>query len=68
MKHGEGNEKFIDGDVCIGSYINGKPEGYGEYLWGYFLIMIKRLTVVTYRLFLNGLRHGQGIWCRGPSN
>ena len=47
MKHGEGNEKFINGDVYIGSYINVKPEGYGEYLWVYFLIMIKRLTAVT---------------------
>ena len=47
MKHGEGNENFINGDVYIGSYINVKPEGYGEYLWVYFLIMIKRLTAVT---------------------
>lgn len=33
MKHGEGQEKFANGDVYIGNYMNGKPEGYGEYYW-----------------------------------
>ena len=52
MKHGEGNEKFVNGDVYIGSYVNGKPEGYGEYLWVYFLIIKKRLTAVTSKAIL----------------
>jgi len=32
-KHGEGNEKFSNGDIYLGNYVNGKPEGYGEYFW-----------------------------------
>ena len=60
MKHGEGKEKFINGDVYICSYANGKPEGYGDYLWA------NGSNFKGY--FKNGLRHGHGIWTRGPAN
>jgi hypothetical protein len=60
LKHGEGTEKFANGDLYIGNYVNGKPEGYGEYFWvnGSFFK----------GFFKNGLRHGHGIWKRGPGN
>ena len=32
-KHGKGKEYFSNGDVYFGSYVNGKPEGEGEYHW-----------------------------------
>lgn len=40
-----------------GSYINGKPSGYGEYYWNngsYFK-----------GNFINGLRDGKGSWKKG---
>ena len=33
MKHGQGKETFANGDIYIGNYNEGKPEGYGEYIW-----------------------------------
>jgi len=33
LKHGLGTERFHNGDVYIGNYAHGKPEGYGEYYW-----------------------------------
>jgi hypothetical protein len=32
--------------VYVGTYINGKPEGYGEYLWVNNKILSKRQMVV----------------------
>lgn len=29
MKHGEGKEKFKNGDNYIGNYLNGRPDGFG---------------------------------------
>jgi hypothetical protein len=29
MKHGEGKEKFKNGDSYIGNYLNGRPDGFG---------------------------------------
>lgn len=26
LKHGEGTEKFANGDIYVGNYVNGKPE------------------------------------------
>jgi hypothetical protein len=60
LKHGEGIEKFANGDIYKGLYSNGKPCGFGEYYWAngsYFK-----------GLFKNGLRDGQGLWKRGPGN
>ncbi len=51
MKHGEGTEKFSNGDIYIGNYVNGKPEGYGEYYW------VNGSFFKGY--FKNGLRHGK---------
>ena len=60
MKHGHGTEKFINGDYYIGSYINGKPDGYGEYYW---------VNGSQYKgSFKNGLRYGKGIWRKGAGN
>ena len=38
--------------------MNGKPEGYGEYYW------VNGSFFKGY--FKNGLRHGHGVWKRGP--
>ena len=32
-KQGEGLELFANGDMYIGKYESGSPEGYGEYYW-----------------------------------
>lgn len=29
MKHGSGREMFVNGDVYVGCYVNGRPEGVG---------------------------------------
>lgn len=60
MKHGHGTEKFINGDYFVGNYVNGKPDGYGEYYWA---------NGCQYKgFFMNGLRYGKGIWRKGPGN
>lgn len=33
MKHGKGKEKYSNGDEYEGDYVNGKPDGVGEYRW-----------------------------------
>ena len=33
FKHGKGYEKFANGAIYSGTYVNGKPEGYGTYSW-----------------------------------
>jgi len=43
-----------------GNYQNGKPEGYGEYYWSN--------ESFFKGFFKNGLRHGKGIWKKGPGN
>ena len=54
LKHGEGKEYFANGDIYTGAYVNGKPEGYGEYNWA---------NKTHFKgLFKNGLRHGMGLW------
>ncbi len=51
---------FVNGDCYVGTYVNGKPEGFGEYHWG---------NGCNYRgEFKNGLRHGKGTWKKGPIN
>ena len=57
MKHGQGTEKFINGDIYKGSYENDRPSGYGEYYW-------KNKTYFKGN-FKNGLRCGRGFWKRG---
>jgi hypothetical protein len=39
-----------------GGYVNGKPEGYGEYVW--------KNGSSFKGIFQNGLRHGHGTWKR----
>lgn len=46
--------------MYIGEYINGKPEGYGEYYWSNGSCFKGS--------FANGLRHGKGIWRKGDVN
>jgi len=60
LKHGNGKETFGNGDYYVGTYANGKPEGYGEYHWA---------NGCNYRGdFKNGLRHGKGVWKKGTRN
>lgn len=54
-KHGQGKESFKNGDSYIGGYVNGRPDGFGEYVWG-----VNRAVFQGH--FKNGLRHGKGIW------
>jgi hypothetical protein len=35
LKHGYGTDIFSNGDSYIGEYVNGKPEGKGQYKWGH---------------------------------
>jgi hypothetical protein len=60
-KHGQGFERFIDGCVYEGGYVNGKPEGVGRYSWtnGEFY----------QGEWVNGAKHGLGMWkgSRGDS-
>ena len=45
---------FFNGDAYIGQYINGLPEGYGEYIWS---------NGSNYKgEFKQGLRYGFGCW------
>lgn len=60
MKHGEGLEKFSNGDSYKGVYNEGKPEGYGEYYWA--------IGSFFKGTFKDGLREGQGVWKSGPGN
>lgn len=54
MKHGQGEENYGNGDYYKGEFINGLPEGYGEYLW-------KDLS--SYKGdFKQGQRSGYGVW------
>ena len=60
MKHGQGTEKFGNGDLYLGNYVNGKPDGYGEYYWS---------NGREYKgFFKNGLRYGKGIWKKGSGH
>lgn len=43
-----------------GSYINGKPSGYGEYYWNHGSYFKGN--------FINGLRDGKGSWKKGVGN
>jgi hypothetical protein len=40
----------------MGTYLNGKPEGCGEYNW--------KNGSSFKGMFKNGLRHGQGYWVK----
>lgn len=54
LKHGEGLEKFCNGDSYAGLYVNGLPDGYGEYFWA---------DGSHYKGdFKQGLRNGFGVW------
>jgi hypothetical protein len=33
LRHGQGTDFFSNGDIYIGQYENGKPQGYGQYKW-----------------------------------
>lgn len=59
MKHGEGIEKFGNGDTYKGNYEKGKPEGYGEYYWSGGSFFKGQ--------FKSGLRCGQGVWKKSIS-
>ena len=50
MKHGHGNDHFPNGDVYIGDFIHGLPEGKGEYRWANHAIYTGD--------FWQGMKHG----------
>ena len=33
LKHGQGSDKFANGDSYVGEYRHGKPYGEGQYIW-----------------------------------
>ena len=49
-KCGLGLQKFMNEDMYIGYYENGRPEGYGEYYWSTIAVFMGE--------FVGGLRHG----------
>lgn len=49
---------FKNGDRYTGSYVNGRPEGVGEYSWA-------KGNSKYHGHFKNGLRHGNGVWTQG---
>ena len=55
MKHGHGRENFKNGDEYVGHYVNGKPEGEGQYRWAQQSCFFKGS-------FKNGQRSGKGMW------
>jgi hypothetical protein len=56
VKHGKGTEVYQNGDVYIGNYRDGKPNGFGKYIWA-----DKSFFEGT---FINGLKQGQGKWIK----
>jgi len=33
LRHGNGTDFFSNGDIYVGQYHFGKPEGFGQYKW-----------------------------------
>ena len=57
--HGNGTDFFCNGDIYVGQYVRGKPEGFGQYKW---------LNGNTYTgQFLNGMKNGKGKWKKAVS-
>lgn len=54
LKHGQGEERFIDRDSYKGEYQNGRFDGFGTYKWSN--------GAVYEGSFKNGFRHGKGKW------
>jgi hypothetical protein len=54
LKHGQGSDKFANGDSYVGEYRHGKPHGEGQYIWADGAIYTGS--------FKEGFKHGQGRW------
>lgn len=60
LKHGQGEERFMNGDSYKGDYQNNRFDGFGTYSW--------KQGEATYEgSFKNGLRHGKGKWSSGET-
>ena len=59
LKHGNGQERFTNGDVYRGDYQNNRFDGFGTYSW--------RGGATYQGSFKNGLRHGKGKWASGET-
>ena len=58
LRNGNGTDFFANGDVYVGQYLMGKPEGFGQYKWA---------NGNTYTgEFKNGSKHGKGKWRKKP--
>lgn len=54
MKHGNGTEKYCNGDYYIGHFREGEFDGTGKYIWS---------NGSTYSgQFKKGKKHGRGKW------
>ena len=60
LKHGTGTDLFSNEDSYTGEYVNGKPQGKGQYSWTNGAIYVGDFT--------GGMKHGKGKWRsgRGP--
>ena len=57
LKHGTGTDIFVNGDVYSGEYVNGKPEGKGQYTWQNGASYVGE--------FKAGMKEGKGKWRSG---
>ncbi len=53
MKHGKGTEQYHNGDIYIGNYRDGLPNGFGKYVFAD--------KGVFEGNFINGLKQGKGV-------
>ena len=60
LKHGQGQQRFTNGDLYKGEYQNNRFDGFGTYSW-------KQDSATYQGSFKNGLRHGKGKWSSGET-
>ena len=60
LKHGTGTDIFNNGDSYTGEYVDGKPDGKGQYTWANGATYIGD--------FIAGMKEGKGKWrsAKGP--
>jgi 1-phosphatidylinositol-4-phosphate 5-kinase len=60
LRHGNGTEKYANGNFYIGHFREGEYDGTGKYIW-------KNGSSYSGQ-FKNGMKHGKGKWIVKDSN
>lgn len=60
LKHGKGTDIFANGDIYVGEYKNGKPDGDGTYTWSNGATYVGQFKL--------GMKHGYGKWRKSADN